>query len=135
MRLSSQITLGKTRNFPPMYLLHVSRLVSNAIGLPHLLLFGPASRPLVCRSCFSNWELACRFLQISARPAHPCSWSRSSIHQCLNRDSHSTKYLLVRFRFWDDVVVPDTQRKKPSEFLRSAVQNQEAMLASFHQKN
>jgi len=93
-----QISQGKTRDFPPTYPPHIRRIGPDDIGLRVYSPSRPPRRRLVCGSCSSGQEFACRFLQIPSRDGHPCGPARSSCHQGLHRDFHPASHFLGRFR-------------------------------------
>ncbi len=97
-RAGRQISQGKTRDFPPTYPPHIRRIGPDDIGLRVYWPSRPPRRRLVCGSCASGREFACRFLQIPRRRGHPCGPARSSCHQGLHRDFHPASHFLGRFR-------------------------------------
>ena len=97
-RAGRQISQGKTRDFPPTYPPHIRPLGPDDIGLRVYWPSRPPRRRLVCDSCSSGREFACRFLQIPRRRGHPCGSARSSCHQGLHRDFHPASRIPGRFR-------------------------------------
>jgi hypothetical protein len=66
--------------FPPIRPPHIRRSGPNDIGLRVYWPSRPPLRRLVCDSCSSGQEFACRFLRTPPRDGRPCVSARSSCH-------------------------------------------------------